>query len=303
MPSAPHGHPGQEWAANFATYRVRRGAEGARQVDDDSLAIHNGSDIDIEIKPSVAANENQIEPIPDVERPLTTINDITSLPQREGAYAQTINCRWVRGKWLTAGPCERARPYYEAWKAAPDGSDAAEFFYDALFFELANTSRFLRMVDRTIADWKNSGRLARGIELRQLIYPELDVRMAEERIREDLMVWRPPAGVRLDQRCAWNLLGEVDHRARRLAATRPVFEGWSLQAVAMEWQLWHEGNVRKAAARGERFDANREARVLNKMLILKQLLDVELAVEMAYKRELAKRRAAEGFFDGTAQNA
>jgi hypothetical protein len=216
-----------------------------------------------------------IHRIPDVERRITTIEDVEMLVESKGPYSELPVIRRVRGKWETAGPGQRARPHYDKWQADPGNRLLEEHFYDALFHDLGGI--FLDLVDDTVEDWKKTGRFERQVAIRAFSQPGYDASRAERDIRDSMLAWYA-TGPALERYCLWKLAGDGDRHARQLVAARPEIGELAPLFMMMRWDLWHQWGQPRQHHR----DPADEMRLLHKKLIIKQVLDVALARETAY---------------------
>lgn len=218
-----------------------------------------------------------IQRIPDIERRITTIEDVEMLVESKGPYSELPVIRRVRGKWDTAGPGEAARPHYDKWRADPGNRLLEEHYYDALFHDLGGI--FLDLVEDTIEDWKKTGRFERQVAIRAFYQPGYDASRAERDIRDSMLAWYV-TGAALEKYCLWKLAGDGDRHARQLVTARPEIGELAPLFMMMRWDLWHESGQ----PRQHHLDPTDEMRLLHKKLIIKQILDVALARETAYSK-------------------
>lgn len=217
------------------------------------------------------------------ERPRTTITDVDKLVRFEGPYAEVLCIRMVMGIWQTTGPYETARPHYELWQVDPNDPDREEHFYDALFQQLRAGGTYIDLIDDTMLDWRETGRFERQVGHRMILHGDLGRTWSEEDMRNGFLAWHIQ-GRPLERWSGWHLAHEADAESRRLASKTRLPLPVSLAIVIGQWDSWHaEDRFRHRVARQQhRRDENDEARVLHKKLILKQLLDTQLAVGMRY---------------------
>lgn len=213
------------------------------------------------------------------DRPRTTLSDVEKLVRFEGPYAEAVCIRKVIDLWQTTGPGEFARPHYDKWQVAPNDLAREEHFYDALFQEFRYSGVYIDMVDQSLLDWKKTGRLDLRIKHRLSLHPDASAEWAQDDIRNSFLAWSA-AEPDLGRWRTWHLISEADYESRRLAAKTGLPLGTSLGITIGLWDAWHERDRsrHRAALPEGQWSENDETRVLHKKLILKQLLDTQLAM-------------------------